>query len=110
MVLNCNYPISGYLNLTQFVFLSLVLISAYCLLYFKSVPLVNKWVFVGPVLTISGGLLNITERLMSGGCVRDYIGFFGLFVFNIFDLMVTFGIFFSLFALFFIKDGYQKNI
>ncbi|AHB40418.1 MAG: hypothetical protein ACD_25C00153G0003 [uncultured bacterium] len=53
---------------------------------------------LGLVLILSGGTLNILERVFTG-CVRDYIGFFGLFHFNLFDLLVTSGVFLLIYEL-----------
>jgi lipoprotein signal peptidase len=53
---------------------------------------------LGFVLIVSGGILNILERVYTG-CVRDYVNFFGLFRFNLFDLLVTSGAFLLIYEL-----------
>lgn len=57
---------------------------------------------LGVLLIILGGFLNIFERVYTG-CVRDYINFFGLFRFNLFDLLVTSGAFLLIYELWKIK-------
>jgi lipoprotein signal peptidase len=44
------------------------------------------------ILIILGGSMNIGERLLRDGCVLDYIPFFGLFMFNLPDILVMAGI------------------
>ena len=53
---------------------------------------------LGLALIILGGILNIFERVYTG-CVRDYVNFFGLFRFNLFDLLVTSGAFLLIYEL-----------
>ncbi len=43
------------------------------------------------MLIAIGGLLNVGER-MAFGCVKDYLNFFGLFLFNLNDILVTLGL------------------
>ncbi|OGC80448.1 hypothetical protein A3K01_02855 [candidate division WWE3 bacterium RIFOXYD1_FULL_43_17] len=57
---------------------------------------------LGFALIILGGLLNIFERVYTG-CVRDYVNFFGLFRFNLFDLLVTSGAILLIYELWKIK-------
>lgn len=42
------------------------------------------------VLVLIGSLLNLRERLATG-CVYDYIGFFDLLSFNLYDVLVVSG-------------------
>lgn len=43
------------------------------------------------MLVASGAVWNLVQRFTTG-CVLDYFDFFGIFVFNIADLMITSGI------------------
>jgi lipoprotein signal peptidase len=43
-------------------------------------------------LIFGGGFYNLGERIISGGCVRDYFCFFNMFHFNIADIAVSIGI------------------
>lgn len=57
---------------------------------YRNIGFTSKAKCVGSIILVVGGLANLVERLLTG-CVWDYVDFFGLFRFNIFDLMVTFG-------------------
>lgn len=46
---------------------------------------------IGNRLVFLGGFLNLFERLRTG-CVLDYLNFFGLFRFNVYDVIVTVGV------------------
>ena len=50
-----------------------------------------------------GGTLNIADRLLSG-CIHDYLNFFGLFMFNVNDLLVSSGI-----IILFVRTFYDKK-
>jgi lipoprotein signal peptidase len=73
-----------------FVYIPLMILLIFCLGFILSAKK-TKLSYAGFLLTLVGGLANFFERYLTG-CVRDYINFFGLFYFNIFDLMVTLGI------------------
>ncbi len=45
---------------------------------------------IGFGLIFIGGLFNLSQWLLRG-CVKDFINFFGLFHFNLYDSMVTIG-------------------
>ena len=68
-----------------------VLISYSLFLYFTKHYIKNKWYILGNAMLLLGGMLNYIERL-TNGCVYDYINFFGLFMFNINDLLLTLGV------------------
>ena len=51
----------------------------------------NKLVLLGLSFVLLGGGMNIYERI-AAGCVLDNISFFGLLLFNLWDILVMSGI------------------
>ena len=89
---NCDYFLSSFLTLNQFIGLSIFILLIFLFVYFRSVER-DKFSDIGVFLIVLGGLLNLLEWF-TGGCVRDYINFFNLFYFNVHDLLVSLGSFF----------------
>jgi len=99
---NYSYFLSDYINLNFYVLFSailLVIITG----YFLFIDKVKGWGRVGPALIFAGGMLNLIERAFTG-CVKDYLNFFGLFYYNIFDVLVSLGL--AVFIFYYLKkDG-----
>lgn len=55
-------------------------------------------VIISAFLIVTGTTSNFIERVITG-CVKDYLDFFGLFSFNIFDLSVVLGVILLLYEL-----------
>lgn len=87
---NCDFFLSQFLNLDIFILICCILVVLFLLFYFRNSNR-NKTSDIGVLLVMIGGLLNTVERLRSG-CVRDYLNFFDIFYFNIWDLLVTVGV------------------
>ncbi|OGC56404.1 hypothetical protein A2976_01105 [candidate division WWE3 bacterium RIFCSPLOWO2_01_FULL_41_9] len=90
----CNAHFFGYTvhqnDLIPFVLINMLLFSA--LLYiFRNELFKCAQVTLGISLIASGGTFNIAERIRNG-CVEDYFSFLGLFLFNVWDIMVMSGI------------------
>lgn len=52
---------------------------------------INYWDFFALTLVLSGAFSNVLDRWREG-CVIDYMDFFGLFVYNLADIMIVLGI------------------
>lgn len=89
-VSNCSYFLLKFLTLNQFLLLSLVLLAVFSFFYVKNFKreLIGN---IGFGLIVIGGFMNLVQW-SKYGCVHDFINFFGLFFFNLYDLMVTLGI------------------
>lgn len=87
---NCRYFLSDIIGYDVFISVSILYIAAFSFFYLKYY-LGSRFGDVGYLLILVGGLMNILERATKG-CVRDYLNFFNLFHFNIYDIMVTTGI------------------
>jgi len=97
--LNCSYFLSNYINYDIFIILSFFIL-ALLTVYFLFIERVKGWGRVGMVLILAGGTLNLLERAINS-CVKDYINFFGLFYYNVFDALVTLGL--AIFIYFYIR-------
>lgn len=83
---NCEYIFSGVITPYVYVVLTLV-ITILILVLIHHIRRFNKiQVFVAFVL-LAGGLGNALDRL-GDGCVTDYLDFFGLFMYNFYDVLV----------------------
>jgi lipoprotein signal peptidase len=89
---NCRFFLTGFLSLNIFLILSFALLAAFAITYLRGFKrsLVGNF---GLFLVMFGGLMNLVQWAKFG-CVIDFINFFGLFYFNIYDLMITVGAFF----------------
>ena len=87
---NCSYFLSGILSKNFYIFFSFILLIG-IQYYFLIIDKVKGWGRVGLVLIFIGGASNLTERVIFG-CVKDYINFFDLFYYNVFDIFVTLGL------------------
>ena len=89
---NCRFFLYGIISLKIYLLLSFALFSALAITYLKgfSRSLIGNF---GLFLIMFGGLMNLVQW-SKFGCVIDLVNFFGLFYFNIYDLMVTVGAFF----------------
>jgi lipoprotein signal peptidase len=87
---NCDYFLSPYIDLSVFLVINILLVT-FLIAYFYKKP--NKYMTdkVGLFLVLSGGGLNMWERFFSG-CVKDYMVFFNLFVFNLNDVLIVTGL------------------
>jgi len=87
---NCNFFLSGFIGFDTFIFISVILTAVFSYIFLKKYrgSLAGD---VGFVFLLVGGLMNLSEWV-SKGCVRDYLNFFNLFHFNIYDIMVTVGL------------------
>ena len=59
---------------------------------------------LGLLLLSLGGYLNLLERWLNNCCVHDYLNFFGLFSFNIYDVMVDLGLVLLVYSILTNKD------
>jgi len=87
---NCNFFLSGFISFDTFILISVILIAVFSYIFLKKYrgALVGD---IGFTLVLVGGLMNLLEWV-NKGCVRDYLNFFNLFHFNIYDIMVTVGL------------------
>lgn len=95
--LNCSYIFSDYLSPKAFFYLGIFLIVAFSIFYIKLVRKSGVGM-VGLGLFYLGAFANLTERYRKE-CVNDYFSFFGLFSFNLWDILVTVGIVLILWSL-----------
>jgi len=91
IVTNCSYPLSSIFTLRQFVFLAFFVLTAAIFLLYPVLVRHNRLGLVSLSLIAVGGIINIAERIITG-CIRDYFSFFGLFNFNVADLVMDIGI------------------
>ena len=89
-IYNCNYLFSKIISLELFVTISVLITIIFSYIYLKYYR-GNIFGDIGFFLIILGGAFNLSSWLLKG-CVKDFINFFGLFYFNIYDLMVTTGV------------------
>lgn len=75
-------------NLFVFLTFAVLLVFVYVYITTHKRTIVSN---IGIVTLFCGGTLNLIERLRFG-CVKDYLNFFGLFAFNVYDVMVSVGI------------------
>ena len=87
---NCDFFLSQFLSLDVFILICFVLIGVFLITYFRNSSR-SKSSDIGILLIVIGGVFNTLERLKSG-CVRDYLNFFSLFYFNVWDFLVTMGV------------------
>lgn len=89
---NCRFFLHDFLSLKLFLILSFALLSAFAITYLRGLKrsLIGN---AGLFLIMFGGLMNLMQWAKFG-CVIDFINFFGLLYFNIYDLMITIGVFF----------------
>ncbi|NMB70049.1 hypothetical protein GYA27_02500 [candidate division WWE3 bacterium] len=86
MVQNCSYFFNQFLEFRQFAILSgiiAILFSVYLLILVKQ----QNTGKVATAVFLVGSILNALDR-WGDGCVNDYLDFFGLFKYNVFDLMI----------------------
>jgi lipoprotein signal peptidase len=99
-VSNCKFLFSNFLDYKQFDLVSLIVLIIFTAFLVASVVKTKRGI-VAVCFVAVGAFMNIVERhFMGNGCVRDYIDFFGLFVFNVYDLILTVGIIALLFESF----------
>ena len=87
---NCNFFLSGFIGFDTFILISIILTAIFSYIFLKRYRgfMLGD---IGFILVLVGGLMNLSEWLIKG-CVRDYLNFFNLFHFNIYDIMVTVGL------------------
>ncbi|MBT6401738.1 hypothetical protein HN803_08040 [candidate division WWE3 bacterium] len=100
-VKNCQYIFYPHITKNEFIIGSLLLLISLSWYLFKQAESRIEYVLTGIVL--GGAFGNVLERFLSG-CVTDYLNFFGLFHFNLWDLMISGGV------LIFISKYLIKNI
>lgn len=89
-IYNCKYVFSQYIRVDVFAFVGVFVLGSVTYFLYKQYS--NIWSSIGLPLLVGGGLMNIYERLStSHGCVLDYFDFFGLFMFNLADLVFSIG-------------------
>lgn len=104
---NCSYFLSQIITLDQFLIISVFLILLFSYIYIKKFQKDN-FSTLGFVLVIVGSINNLYQRFKEG-CVADYFDFFGLFLFNIFDILITTGLIILLIHLYLKGFLYGKN-
>jgi lipoprotein signal peptidase len=105
-VYNCTNLLSSFLDNRVFSLLAIALLATVLLVVHKTLP-GNKSKYIGFMLVTAGGLANIWQWFRYG-CVHDYLSFFGLFSFNIYDLLVTTGIIQLVYLIVFTKNGNNR--
>ncbi len=85
---NCAYLFDNYLNIQEFLVLQSFFVAFVGLILIRSISFKFDLLFV--FIILFGAFLNIYLRYKIG-CVPDPYNFFGLFHYNIPDLLVTFG-------------------
>ena len=88
---NCQYFLSSFLTPIQFGYVSLFVLVVFMVVYLRAYK-ISKLSILGTLLLLAGGISNSFER-MKTGCVTDNINFFGLFYYNVFDLLIDAGLF-----------------
>lgn len=92
-VTNCKYLFSNFLTYKQFDFAAAVVLIVFVAFLVSRVAKTKRNI-LAICLIVAGAAMNIIERhFLGNGCVRDYINFFGLFVFNFYDLLFMTGVF-----------------
>lgn len=86
---NCTYLFHTYISKEAFVAISVIVLII--LVKKIGINFAEKASLIGLVLVVLGGCLNLLEWWLDG-CVKDYINFFGLFTFNLNDLLITLGL------------------
>lgn len=91
---NCSYFLADYLSYRSYLGLVVLLVSLFLLFFgWKFVRVhKSKTGVLGILFVFVGSVLNLLERMRNGGCVHDYLNFFGLFLFNFYDLLIDLGI------------------
>jgi lipoprotein signal peptidase len=88
--LNCDFIFSRFLGVEEFVILGFLVAVFFTILYFKFIQR-SRAGDTGLIIFLVGTGGNLVERI-SFGCVGDHINFFGIFYFNVWDLLVSLGI------------------
>lgn len=89
---NCTYPFFKDINLVPYSVISLFITLLVVFLYERKFKFNAGFIgHTGMLFLVFGSLLNIWERF-STGCVYDYLSFFGIFMFNVPDILITSGI------------------
>ncbi len=88
-MLNCSYFLSQFISPDEFIFGSFIVLAMVWWFLFKTVRDRAEQILVG--IVIGGAILNLLERAVFG-CVRDYFNFFGLFRYNVWDIIITVGV------------------
>jgi len=83
-----NYWISFGIYFNKLFIIAVSILFIIFITYFYHEKKINKWVFI---FLFSGALSNLIDRLIYW-YVIDYIDFFGLFIFNLADIYISFGI------------------
>lgn len=92
-VTNCKFLFSNFLTYKQFGLLAAIVLIVFVAFLIAGMAKTRRNI-LAICLVIAGAAMNIIERHFIGnGCVRDYINFFGLFVFNFYDLVFMAGVF-----------------
>lgn len=97
-VRNCNYIFQDKINPLEFTVFGVITMILFVYLYSR-VVVRDSYINLALLCVIGGGLINIAQRALTG-CVADYFNFFGLFVFNIQDAIITCGILYLVYRLF----------
>lgn len=86
---NCSYFLADHLDIDTFIIICVVLLAITTMYVLKNQP--NSLARLGLLLLVAGALHNLYQRLVYN-CVVDNMSFFGLFMFNPADVLVTSGI------------------
>lgn len=83
---NCEYIFSSVVTPIFYVALTLV-ITILILVLINHIKRFKRIQFFVSFVLLTGGLGNAIDRL-DDGCVTDYLDFFGLFMYNFYDVLV----------------------
>lgn len=65
-----------------------IFVAGFFAFYLYKVGHWKLWSLIGPLAFFVGAVVNAVDRL-GDGCVTDYLDFFGLFKYNVADLLIT---------------------
>lgn len=105
---NCTHYLSNFLSVTQYNLIVFVLLILFIISYLRFFG-ASKTNVLGLLFITLGGTLNLYERQVFL-CVRDYIDFFGLFYFNIYDALVTSGSIILIYRLVFFTEKPSNSL
>ncbi len=90
-VRNCSYFFADFLNLDIYLAVAGALTATLIVTLVKWRDKLHPTAPLSLILLLGGGAYNVYQRIQTG-CVVDYWSFFGLFEFNLADVLITIGL------------------
>ena len=90
---NCSYALGNEISFQVYILITLFLAAVSIGLLLKNYR--NALTYLGSLLILIGGAHNLYQRIRYS-CVIDTMDFFGFFVFNISDILITLGVILSI--------------